>query len=69
MSPMKVSDYCLVDHIATKKDYPLPPGMIWKMRQALLHVDRKMHFTGFFGGMWKTLGVERSAKNPNVCNV
>ena len=39
------------------------------LRALLLFLDRKMHFTGLRGGLWRTLGVDRSQKNPNICNI
>ena len=35
----------------------------------LLLVDRKQHFTGIRGAAWRMFGVDRSPKNPNVCNI
>ena len=35
----------------------------------MMYVDRKMHFEGPFGGLRKMLGVTRSPKNPNICNL
>ncbi len=31
--------------------------------------DRKQHFTGLRGAAWRMFGVNRSPKNPNVCNI
>ena len=66
---VNLSDHCLIDHftqvegmhdkITARKIVALP----W------LLVDRKMHFTGLRGGIWRALGVDRSHKNPNICNV
>jgi hypothetical protein len=28
-----------------------------------------MHFTGVRGSVWRALGVNRSSKNPNICNI
>tara|TARA_Y100000310_G_scaffold306503_1_gene347702 strand:+ start:3140 stop:3265 length:126 start_codon:yes stop_codon:yes gene_type:complete len=39
---------------------------LWK---SMLFVDRKMHFTGVRGAAWRILGVDRSLKNPNICNI
>ena len=43
----------------------------WRMVPLVAYylLDRKMHFTGMRGGLWRMLGVDRSAKNPNICNI
>ena len=70
---MPLSDHCLADHIAMADGSPktfLPPQTIgWRIKIRLMRLDRKTHFTGLRGRMWKMLGVERSPKNPNVCNL
>ena len=74
-SAPQLSDHCVIDHFDRTVDDPPwrspPPG--WLLRLPfllpLLFVDRKMHFTGFRGGIWRLLGVDRSYKNPNMCNV
>jgi len=35
----------------------------------MLFIDRKAHFIGLRGGIWRVLGVDRSEKNPSLCNV
>ncbi len=71
-----VSDHCLLDHGApdaldgTRPDIGRvrkSPG--WILRAALLALDRKMHFQGVRGRAWRALGVVRSARNPNICNM
>ena len=66
----KLSEYCLVDHQeAARGGMPTPrrtpKAMLFK---SMLSVDRKMHFTGLRGAAWRLLGVNRSIKNPNICN-
>jgi hypothetical protein len=45
---------------------PSPQDWFWK---AMLRLDRKAHFDGWRGGTWRLLGVNRSEKNPNLCDV
>jgi hypothetical protein len=40
--------------------------ILWRI---MLFLDRKAHFIGLRGGIWRILGVDRSEKNPNLCNV
>ena len=65
-----LSEYCIIDHF---KDHsvPGPPVQWWRMALWVAYylLDRKMHFTGLRGGLWRVLGVDRSAKNPNICNI
>jgi hypothetical protein len=70
---IKLSDYCLVDHLVRTSNPDAPrerfwPGKILAIPYYMLF-DRKMHFTGLRGGIWRLLGVDRSIKNPNICNV
>ena len=69
----RLSDYCLIDH------FGLPPEAIEEMptepfrgitplRFALAKIDRKFHFVGVRGCLWRILGTSRSVKNPNICN-
>ena len=71
-SEVKLSKYCLADHFVKvgDPDYDRLPGHspIWLVRGALMYLDRKMHFSGFRGLIWRALGVSRSHKNPNICN-
>ena len=70
---IRLSDHCVLE------DYegdPFPPAELplkWKLRfpfaAPLILLDSKMHFTGGRGMLWRLLGVRRSSKNPNVCNV
>ena len=65
-----LSEYCIIDHF---KDRAVPGIRVkwWRMFVWLAYyvVDRRMHFTGLRGGLWRMLGVDRSAKNPNICNI
>ena len=69
----QLSDHCIVDHLEKVGDpeYDRLPGLTpkWLLRYLLLALDRKMHFTGLRGGVWRLFGVDRSAKNPNICNM
>ena len=62
-----LSDHCLVDHMGEKSQTPNTP--VWIARNKLLLVDKLMHFTGIRGATWRSLGVTRSPRNPNVCNL
>ncbi len=68
---VKLSDHCIVDHFLASQvegePPPLPRGKLLLV-ESLLRLDRKMHFTGMWGSMWRALGVTRSPKNPNMCN-
>jgi len=35
----------------------------------MLCIDHNTHFISLRGGIWHVLGVDRSEKNPNLCNV
>ncbi len=70
------SDYCLIDHHSdsAKEIRKATMGPMWKepawlLRYVYLAVDRKMHFNGLRGRGWRALGVVRSTKNPNICNI
>ena len=65
-----LSDHCIIDHF--DRTVPNAPNFRWWRALPLLAyylLDRKMHFTGLRGGLWRMLGVDRSAKNPNICNI
>ena len=67
LSDIKLSDHCIVDHIEyARSGGPVnaPRVMLW-----WLALDRKMHFTGLRGRVWRLLGVDRAVKNPNLCNI
>ena len=64
-----LSDHCVIDHLEWKRrgepsPTPLPRRTLW-----WLSLDRKMHFTGLRGAIWRRLGVHRAVKNPNLCNI
>ncbi len=65
-----LSDYCIIDHFKDR-EVPGMPLKWWRMIPLLAYyvLDRRMHFTGMRGGVWRMLGVDRSAKNPNICNI
>ncbi len=63
-----LSDHCIVDHFNGVTPPP-PKTPLWLIRMTLLLTDRTMHFTGMRGGLWRLLGIDRSPKNPNICNI
>ncbi len=68
---IELSDHCLVDHREALgsgyADYPLTAQtVLWRLMQL---VDRKTHFVGLRGKVWRLLGLGRSEKNPNLCDV
>ena len=68
---IELSDYCLIDHPEALGTglvgYPFTAkNFMWR---AMLRMDPKAHFVGLRGGIWRMLGVDRSEKNPNLCNV
>ena len=64
-----LSDYCLVDHWEKLEGVNIPSTPKWWLRGALMAMDRRMHFTGVRGALWQMLGVTRSPRNPNICNL
>ena len=67
---VKLSKYCLVSHREwIRGGGPVadvtPRTLLWR---GMLLLDRKMHFTGLRGATWRFLGIDRSVKNPNLCN-
>ncbi len=71
----QLSDHCVIDHrdeevrqIETDLG-PILLRPVWLFRFVLYYIDSKMHFTGFRGGVWRFLGVDRSSRNPNICNI
>jgi len=63
----QLSDHCIVDHLADEMKGPRTIQQ--RLLSPMLAVDRVMHFTGVRGRLWSLLGVRRSNKNPNVCNI
>lgn len=63
----ELSDHCIVDHwewLRSGGEVKVSPlVLLW------ISLDRKMHFTGIRGAIWRLLGVDRAVKNPNICNV
>ena len=67
----ELSSHCLVDHrealgTGIAKNPITAQTVLWRI---MLYIDRKAHFVGLRGGIWRVLGVDRSEKNPNLCNV
>lgn len=67
----QLSDHCLIDHRESLRLGGPKPKLtpLTLMRYAMLFADRKMHFIGLRGGLWRLLGIDRALKNPNLCNV
>ncbi len=65
----ELSDHCLIDHTEAIREIKPSLTPVIAIAKALLIADRKMHFTGLRGGLWRLLGIDRSLKNPNICNV
>jgi hypothetical protein len=67
---VKLSEYCLVSHQEWMNDGgPVPKFTPWTpFRNSLSFLDPKVHFTGLRGATWRAFGVDRSVKNPNLCN-
>ena len=68
---IELSDHCLIDHPEALGTGLVETPFTAKnlMRRAMLLVDPKAHFVGLRGGIWRMLGLDRSEKNPNLCNV
>ena len=64
-----LSDYCIIDHFDRTVPNPEIPWWRWLQVVPYYLLDRKMHFTGLRGSLWRMFGVDRSAKNPNICNI
>ncbi len=65
----RLSDHCVVDHFAKGGPSRPPFTPVWLLRMPLMMMDKTLHFTGARGTAWRVLGVSRSSKNPNICNV
>ena len=67
---VNLSDYCLISHQEWMRSGGPKPRLtpLQVLRYSLLYIDRKMHFTGLRGATWRVLGIDRSVKNPNLCN-
>jgi hypothetical protein len=69
----RYSNHCLAgDHKKARPGVPeqRPPlTPKWMARIGLLMVDPTIHLAGPRAAAWRILGVTRSPKNPNVCNL
>ena len=69
----KLSDHCIINHFEkVEGQSSLPPRNLLLRAPFLIGFmlfDRLQHFTGVRGALWRFLGVNRSAKNPNICNI
>ena len=68
---IELSGHCMVDHrnaLGTGfAKYPFNAQTVfWRI---MLFIYRKAHFIGLRSGIWRVLGVDRSEKNPSLCNV
>ncbi len=68
-----LSDYCLIDHFglppeAVEEMEKEPFRLVTPLRFALARFDKKFHFVGLRGWLWRSLGSHRSVKNPNICD-
>lgn len=57
---LRLSDYCL-----SGKDTHWPSARLYA--RLLLGLQGNMYFTGLGGVLWRFMGVQRSDKNPNLC--
>ena len=44
-------------------------SLVIPVKTIVMNPDRKMHFTGLRGWLWRMLGVDRSVENPNLCDL
>ena len=70
-SELELSAHCIIDHrealgTGFEEFRFTAQTVFWRI---MLYLDRKAHFIGLRGGIWRLLGVDRSEKNPNLCNV
>ena len=66
---IELSDHCINDHLeAIEIGFDAHFSLKRFVATPLLYLDRKMHFMGFRGSMWRLVGISRSDKNPNICN-
>ena len=67
-----LSDFCLIDHFGlppeAEEEMEEPFRLVTPLRYMLAKFDRKFHFVGPRGWLWRLLGTGRSVKNPNICN-
>lgn len=67
---VRLSDHCIIDHfdktVPRPKEHVTPRGLLLA---PMFLIDRLGHFTGLRGALWRTLGVGRNTKNPNICNL
>ncbi|MBM3945685.1 MAG: hypothetical protein FJ317_09420 [SAR202 cluster bacterium] len=68
-SGMRLSDHCVVDHFESAEGFEASFSPKWMVVFPMMMMDRRMHFTGLRGKLWRMLGVDRSPKNPNICNL
>ena len=68
---IELSAHCMVDHrnalgTSFAKYLFNAQTVLWRI---MLFIYRKTHFIGLRSGTWRVLGVDRSKKNPSLCNV
>jgi hypothetical protein len=68
---IELSDYCVADHSEAYRtriiEHKRTPLEI--LRRLMLLADQKSHFVGIRGKVWQLLGIHRSDRNPNLCNI
>ena len=62
---VRISDYCLVQDVKGADGPTFSPKLLAMFPLFLL--DKKGHFTGLRGFLWRRLGVNRGPFNPNIC--
>lgn len=64
-----LSTHCLIDRPTHLVAFRYRHLLVRPLLRLLYRVDPQMHFTAPAGLVWRTLGVGRSTKNPNMCTL
>ena len=63
---VRLADYCLVQDV----EHAQPSFSLSLLRKApFALIDKKQHFTGLRGLLWRLTGVRRGPLNPNICTM
>ena len=63
---IRLADYCLVQDV----EHARPSFSLSLLRKApFALIDKKQHFTGLRGLLWRLTGVKRGPLNPNICTM
>ena len=63
---VRLADYCLVQDV----EHAQPSFSLSLLRKApFALIDKKQHFTGLRGLIWRLTGVKRGPLNPNICTM